>query len=342
MQLNFKKLIKKNLFRFQDILGLHHYLHPQIYDVVYKVNIKNIDNESQSFFLILPVPHNTENQTLLTIPELKPETVKIREENLYKNKYAIWQIDIKKGESQTFQQKFRVEVLPSKKTSYLKNTKNSFTFDDYKISPELQRQFLSPNKYIGTDDPEIKKIALTLKKDNDVIKTVKNINQFVIDYLDYKNPILGLYSYREALEKKTVDCGGFDTFFVSLCQALGIPARVVCGFLAGYKKNTMHAWAEWMLPNGEWLTADQSIEQLYARGECKKSSKLGFCGSDRIIFSFGCDMVIKIPNSNIDTEFRIDILQNPYIYSGKESPSIEMDIQFQTSTLSITSPARPS
>ena len=38
-----------------------------------------------------------------------------------------------------------------------------------------------------------------------------------MDFLEYGNPILGLYSAEEAKEKKIVDCGGFASLFVEKC-----------------------------------------------------------------------------------------------------------------------------
>ena len=111
---------------------------------------------------------------------------------------------------------------------------------------------------------------------------IREANEFVLSYLTYGNPIKGLYTAKEAREKKIVDCGGFDTLLQEELKNRGIESKVVAGF---WNTGGMHAWLEINQGPALVVPADPSVEQLRRLGRTKKSGQLGFVGSDRIAFS---------------------------------------------------------
>ncbi|MFA5829074.1 MAG: transglutaminase domain-containing protein [Candidatus Gracilibacteria bacterium] len=300
------------------------YTHQQVYRFKYSVTLTNNSSLAKNFYLILPIPSNCESQKLKSEIKTNPISGGIFQDSLYENKYTFWQIDLGNHEVKKFEEEFTIEVSPASPSI----KKHHFTLKDYlKCDPDLYSLYTSPNNFVSGEDAAIKSFALDIKKNTtDVFKIAQKINEFVISFLEYKNPILDLYSYKQALKTRQVDCGGFDALFVSLCQACGIPARVVSGFLAGYKNNSMHAWAEFMLPNGVWVPVDPSMEQLFGLGKTKKSGRFGYVGSDRVIFSYGCDMPLIVD----DLKIRAPILQNPIIVPAAASKEIQMEIQCLT------------
>jgi len=80
-----------------------------------------------------------------------------------------------------------------------------------------------------------------------------------------------------------------------------------------------------MLPNGQWLPADPAVESLRKQQRTKKVGQLGFVGSDRIAFSYGCNILLEIKGQ----EKRADILQNPLVFpqNGPDSCSIKMQLK---------------
>ncbi len=101
-------------------------------------------------------------------------------------------------------------------------------------------------------------------------------NRYVIGYLEYGNPIDGLYSAEEVRRRaegpehsRGVDCGGFDTLLQDELRKVGIESRIVAGFWAGYQQSRMHAWLE-IRTHAGWIPADPSIEYLRARGRSHK------------------------------------------------------------------------
>ncbi len=300
------------------------YVLPQLRQVTYEVSIKNLSNQTRNFFLVMPETRNLESQELKSTPKFDPQVDGIGQDVLLKNKYVIWQVSLQKEEAKTFRQSFEILTLPSP----VLNLHQNFSFEDYKnVDEQISKNFCSANRFINADDHEIKKLARKLKgKDDDVIRVLKRINEFVIQDLEYADPILGLYSAKEALTTKKVDCGGFDALFCAICIALGVPARVVSGFWAGYGKNSMHAWAEFMLPHGQWVPVDPSVEQFVRIGKTKKAGRFGFVGSDRVTLSIGCDIPLLLNGE----EIRTDILQNPFIYPREVEKDLDMNIQFLT------------
>lgn len=131
------------------------------------------------------------------------------------------------------------------------------------------------------------------KFEGEITKDIKDSNEYVLKTLTYGNPIEGLYTAEEAREKKIVDCGGFDTLLQDELKKKGIESRIVAGF---WESGTMHAWLE----IGD-IPADPSIEYLKRHRRTKKSGRLGFVGSDRIVLSLGSNFGFT------------DILQNPII-----------------------------
>ena len=300
--------------------GTPRYTKEQQYRVSYEVRVTNISKIHQDATLIIPVVSMRETQTLLDGPIFAPET-EIAIEEKFGNRYAKWPIALPPQGEQLYKQLFQIRTAPA-----IKKGARAFTVSDYAtLDADLRRKYLEPNTYLESDDPEIIDLAKRIQgKGTKVLQTLKRINEFVISRVTYGNPIPGLYKATATLGDESriksgttgipVDCGGFATLFVSLCQALGIPARIVSGFWAGYHKNDMHAWVEILLPDGSWLPADPATEQLNRLGRSKKSGKLGFVGSDRITFSVGCDLDVTAGPDPIDA----DILQNPIVYPAND------------------------
>jgi transglutaminase-like putative cysteine protease len=316
--------MKKFLYKLREKAGFFFYTRKKNYQFIYEIEVKNKSNKTKSGSLVIPIPSERNDQTLVGEITFLPTKPVIKEDKLFRNHYGIWQFELQPNEKKVFQESFKIKVKPVQVPSSLLK---KISLKDYEQVPKKIRDtFCSSNKYISAYHPKFIQFARQIKgSDENLYKIVNRLNRFTIEYLDYKNPILGLYSSLEGLEKKEVDCGGFDTFFAALCIALRIPARVVSGFLSGYKKSSMHAWVEFMLPNGEWVPADPSTEQLFERGKTTNTSRLGFKGSDRIIFSIGCHIPLSIGGHEIST----DILQNAFITPEDK----DLEVQIKTKAL---------
>ena len=301
---------------------------PQRRKVVYSVFVTA--NQATSANLILPIPPKTTTQMIENEPVFSIPPTTIATENKYGNRYAVWSLDLSAKQTKEIKMSLGITIAPVQLTDALKSIDLS---SDY--TSDEAKKYLTGNRYIEPTDSRIKEIASEIVTKNKTLATVVNAcNDHVVKTLKYGNPIPGLYSASQALSEPLVDCGGYDTLLVSLLNACGVPARIVSGFwlstpqqlsVIGYWLSVtpeMHAWVEILLPDGSWLPADPSVEQLRKQKRSKKIGALGKIGSDRIIASFGCDMLIQVGGRTTP----IGILQTPTIHPNNSNINLAYSV----------------
>lgn len=261
--------------------------------------------------LIFSLPQTNHYQNIFKINLIPPRKWKTVKDKQWGNKILVLTLnDVKKKSMINFQ------INPkSFKISINKN---------YKLS-DYQKIKIFPNRFISGQDNKIRQIAKKIiGKEQNLAKIIKKLYNFTLNYLYYGRPITGLYSYKQAMEERVTDCGGFSTFLASLLQSLNIPCRLVVGFII--KKDilkkflsmlhvscymfhhlTIHAWLEVLLPDNSWFPLDPSIDWRRRKGLSKRQGGFGIIPADRLVTSFGCDFNIKVNNKN----FTIDLLQKP-------------------------------
>jgi len=126
------------------------------------------------------------------------------------------------------------------------------------------KKYLTPQSYWEVEDPEIKKLAASLK-------TPEAIYNYVVDNLNYDFSKVGLSNERlgaQAVLKKKNNaiCLEFTDLFIALARAAGIPARELNGF--AYTENPklkplsaatdiLHSWPEFYDTNKRlWVQID--------------------------------------------------------------------------------------
>lgn len=296
------------------------YVVPQFYRVRYEATVKNESAKEISAYIILPIPRSTDYQIIQRVPSFFPEHATVGEDSKFGNRYAYWRTELAPNESRVFREEFTVTVSPRKAI-----IDKSITLDDYHVTrPGL---ITWRNTYVDSGDERVERIVQeVVGEERRISEIVMRLNEYVITRLVYGNPIEGLYSSKDALLRKKVDCGGFCTLLAALCIASGIPARVISGFWVGYQKNDMHAWLEIVLPGGELVPLDPSIDYLRKEGRTKKEGGFGFLGSDRIALSLGCE----IPIETGDKKIMVDILQNPIVILERVADSFSVTAEFLT------------
>lgn len=162
------------------------------------------------------------------------------------------------------------------------------------------------------------------KRFSDLLEIIRKEYCHTLDYLTYGNPIDGLHSYKQALDEKITDCGGFSTYLAWRLKSKNILSRLVVGFLVkenlytklfsnfdfcglNFEFLSMHAWLEVLLPNKIWVPLDPSIEWRRNKGLTKREGGLGYIPADRLVTSFGQNFKLKIENKI----YQFDLLQKP-------------------------------
>jgi transglutaminase-like putative cysteine protease len=185
-----------------------------------------------------------------------------------------------------------------------------FPIGDCHCEERQRRGNLIPNLFVQSDHPTIKSIANSLVAGvGSDSEKAKKCFDWVIDYLEYANPVRGLYSSVQALTDRRVDCGGFSTLLTALLRATKIPARCVFGW-AIESKFGYHAWVEFFdNKKSLWIPCDPSVSQLGKRTNL--DAGFGFINDNRIIFSVGEDL--DLIGGGI--KWNIPLLQSPVVLS---------------------------
>ena len=105
------------------------------------------------------------------------------------------------------------------------------------------------------------------------------IYSWCVDNISYKYP--PNRGIRFSLPRRSGDCGCYGFIFVSLCRAVGIPARMVNGHWACKAKMNYHVWAEFYLPHFGWIPADPTD------GRIARESPGKLAGSGDPFYYFG-------------------------------------------------------
>lgn len=293
--------VRRFAYAVKETLGLAAYTHTQTYHITLTVRIDS-DQSPRSGVTVIPLPQQTDYQHITETIHFSDERLSHAHDAHFGNEYALFSWSLSAGESASVTMHAGVSVRPRRSSRVAHG--DAGRADSHCLSLSDARIKAISRSVCGSTASSNEKI--------------KKLNAYVVQSLTYGNPQKGLYTASEALDRDTVDCGGFDTLLCSLCIAAGIRARVVSGFWPGTDAlKSMHAWCEIMLENGVWIPADPSIEQLVLGGRDRtKSGHLGFVGSDRVMFSVGCDIPIRLPDG---TEQTIDLLQFPVSFPSSSS-----------------------
>ncbi|MGQ4832949.1 MAG: transglutaminase domain-containing protein [Candidatus Asgardarchaeia archaeon] len=119
---------------------------------------------------------------------------------------------------------------------------DSLTVDDF-------RKYTSPEPYIESDDPTIKRLS-ELLYDSNFFNFTRKIQKWLHKNIKYK-PMLNENGAKFAIRNKYGDCTEFSALFVALCRAANIPSRLVAGIAKGSAWEN-HAWAECYY-NNAWI-----------------------------------------------------------------------------------------
>ena len=121
---------------------------------------------------------------------------------------------------------------------------------------------LKPSRYLQCDHPGIIALARQAVGDApDAAQAAARIEQFVGRYITSKNFDIGYGSAAEILQTRTGDCSEHAVLSASMLRAVGIPARVVVGYVYvdEFEGNEHvfggHAWTEAYLA-GQWIGLD--------------------------------------------------------------------------------------
>ncbi len=174
------------------------------------------------------------------------------------NTFFCW--NISGSDEQTYELGIRAQVEAE---SYLVadlSGKNAATIQELHesypavVSQYTKLQANETTRFIDPYDPSIKTIAETVyanAETNNSFLLAKALFSWLKENTQYQTHTTegGVQPAAETLDKKTGDCDDLSFLYISLCRALGIPARFIRGYLITTSTNniplaTAHAWVE--------------------------------------------------------------------------------------------------
>jgi len=130
------------------------------------------------------------------------------------------------------------------------------------------RQFLDPEPFLESDDPEVVAEAERAVGDARAPRLrAERLVRHVHAILD-KKPTVSLPSASEVLKTRVGDCNEHTALYVAMARAAGLPARIAAGLVYLRGAFYYHAWPEVYLEErggrGLWLPVDPTLNQFPA------------------------------------------------------------------------------
>lgn len=216
----------------------------QIFDFNIAYHLYNPDGHDQNLEIALP-PDTNYQRVYYTHISPKPSQVNVDPDGNWLGIYKL-----KAGESMDIQAQGYTHIYAYPQPFPVKE------------SPGFA--YLAESQVWPTSDPQITSL-------NQMLKTPRQIYDFVLDHLEYnydrlEGPPVRLGGKLAFLEAKNAACREFTDLFITLARGAGIPAREINGF--GFTNNArlrplsqssdiLHAWPEYYDENEKtWIQVD--------------------------------------------------------------------------------------
>jgi len=164
------------------------------------------------------------------------------------------------------------------------------------------------------------------------------IYDWCVNEIDYVYPPdRGL---RYCLPRRTGDCGSYSLIFMSLCRAVGIPARVANGHWCCAPKKNYHVWNEFYITGYGWLPADATDGRITRdtpgklAGNGDESYYFGNLDSGRFITSKGTSIQLY-PAPPWNRWGLADANRNPIFFQTAATVYANLQIERQYVTVEI-------
>jgi len=207
-----------------------------------ELSVPLIRNETTRHYVIL---HNISSSQMLHETFLNDS---------YGNRYLQWS-NLKIDGEETFSLELDYYVL-SFSIHYLVN---SSIVGDYDTSSETYKKYIESEELVESNNSRIISKAYNL---TDSVSSWREkaltIYSFVYRHMHYEEQDEERGALW-ALENGVGDCSEYSYFFVALCRAAGIPAKIQAGFGFHRPSETLengHMWAEYYLENYGWIPVD--------------------------------------------------------------------------------------
>lgn len=297
------------------------------FEFTYTCDVTDLPSDATRVDIWMPVPVNTQGQTVERVEIVRPESGKIRTEpeygnRIFHNRFAgPFRDGVKIGAELVFDVTRQEVVVPEAKS--LAPSTGGDVPDDMAV-------YLAPNRMIPIDG-KVAKIAAELKLSNDdPLATARKIYDYLIDTMEYnwKAEGAGRGDVRWACDSKTGDCTDYHSTFIALCRATGIPADHQFGFPVRTKNPTgkipyNHCWARFWVKDVGWIPADISEADKHPE---LLAYNFGSLTADQLKMSHGRDVTLVPPQEGEP----LNMFVYPYVeVDGEPYEAIKWSMTFK-------------
>lgn len=289
----------------------------------YSIMLRGLPPEAREIKIWVPYPAENEYQKVTPVDLTSPPPYSVTSDKIYNNKMLYYVISRPGSRELQVKQSYKASRF-----EYARDLKNAGITRESKGNASLKK-YLKANKFIRIT-PETRKIA---KKISGGAKTTVEKARFLYRYIwenyTYDKTVPGWGSgdmSRFCLLKKG-NCTDFHSLFISVANAMGIPAKFVIGFSLPQENSggtdSYHCWLEFYDPDAGWVPLD--IAEAW-KDKSKFNYNFGAVDENRIEFTRGRDITLTPAQQGGSLNFFI----YPYVeIDGKEFTNIKVSLQYQ-------------
>ena len=295
-------------------------------ELAYSCQIEEVPEDAKIIDLWLPVPSDTEGQTVRRVAVVRPEGGAIAQEAAYGNRiyhtrftapFAPEQL----GAELVFEIARTEIVVPEAKTLVSE--------EDRKVPQDLS-VYLAANRLIPIDGP-IDALAGQLKLAGEgPLRAARTIYDYLIEAMDYNWQAdgAGKGDVRWVCENKTGDCTDYNSLFLALCRNQGIPADHAFGFpIRGERERgsifSYHCWARFWVAGAGWIPVDPSEADKHPE---LRDYNFGSQSARLMAFSHGRDLILEPPQQGAPINYFI----HPYVeIDGRPHEAVRYRVRYR-------------
>jgi hypothetical protein len=262
------------------------YLNPNKYQVEYQLAVQNSGFNVSRLLVYQPKPVEWDAQTDLTIDEVSPAASHESIDPVTGSAMVNWDLSGQPKVGETLPITIKFSFTASETHTDI----DPAELRPYNTSDPLYKQYTAPERYIESNDPQIKAKAAELAAgETNPLLLARKFYDYIIDNTTYKLGGKGLQGAKFLLTNAKGECGDYSSFFIALSRASGIPARPVVGYWALSGLEQTHVWAEFYLEGYGWIPVDATIGQSQHN---KRDFYFGNMDNRRVILNKGFNITL--------------------------------------------------
>jgi hypothetical protein len=236
----------------------------------------------------VPLPSTDQFQTISELQLKAPSNIRMHKDSRYGNRYAFFTLDPSRVKT-PFEIRLTFHVV-----RYERRVELTSAADLSGPFPKEVAPFLQPDRFIPIDGDIARLAREQTQSMTDPIEKARKIYEYVTSTVrdNRSDPDRVRSDSASACDSHHGDCADFESQFIGMARAEGIPARFDMGFLLPKEQKggailDYHCWAEFYVNGIGWIPVDAAEA---GQEPDKHDHFFGAIDADRVTFSMGRDV----------------------------------------------------